>query len=180
MAEVVPALLVGRASPIGPASTRAVTVVPASSPVPRPAQTRLTCSFTFEAAHRLPWHPGKCAGLHGHSYRLDVTVAGPLDDNGIVMDFDDLHAIVHRQVIDQWDHSDLNLVLDNPTAELLADRAWELLAEAGLPLAGIRLWETPQSWVELIAQAEGDGGGEAGGNGSRGNGSTESGSPHGR
>jgi 6-pyruvoyltetrahydropterin/6-carboxytetrahydropterin synthase len=124
------------------------------SPAPRPAQTRLTCSFTFEAAHRLPWHPGKCAGLHGHSYRLDVTVAGPLDDNGIVMDFDDLHAVVHGQVIDQWDHSDLNLILDNPTAELLANRAWELLAEAGIPLIGIRLWETPQSWVELTAEAD--------------------------
>jgi 6-pyruvoyltetrahydropterin/6-carboxytetrahydropterin synthase len=66
---------------------------------------------------------------------------------------------VRGQVIDQWDHSDLNLVLDNPTAELLAARAWELLAEAGIPLVGIRLWETPQSWVELVAE---DGGGEAG------------------
>jgi 6-pyruvoyltetrahydropterin/6-carboxytetrahydropterin synthase len=92
--------------------------------------------------------------LHGHSYRLDVTVAGPLDDNGIVMDFDDLHAVVHGQVIDQWDHSDLNLILDNPTAELLANRAWELLAETGIPLVGIRLWETPQSWVELTAETD--------------------------
>jgi 6-pyruvoyl-tetrahydropterin synthase len=64
-------------------------------------------------------------------------------------------------VIDQWDHSDLNTVLDNPTAELLANRAWDLLAEAGIPLVGIRLWETPQSWVELIGQME-TGGGEAG------------------
>jgi 6-pyruvoyltetrahydropterin/6-carboxytetrahydropterin synthase len=184
-ATVTPALLVARVLLVVLASRRAVTVVPVPSPAPRPAQTRLTCSFTFEAAHRLPWHPGKCAGLHGHSYRLDVTLAGPLDENGIVMDFDDLHAIVHGQVIDQWDHSDLNLVLDNPTAELLAQRAWELLAEAGLPLAGIRLWETPQSWVELIAQAEGDGvgpdgtgpdgGGEAGGDGG-----AKAGSTHGR
>jgi 6-pyruvoyltetrahydropterin/6-carboxytetrahydropterin synthase len=125
------------------------------SPAARPALTRLTCSFTFEAAHRLPWHPGKCAGLHGHSYRLDVTVTGPLDDNGIVMDFDDLQAAVHGLVIDQWDHSDLNLILDNPTAELLANRAWELLAEAGIPLVGVRLWETPQSWVELVAETDG-------------------------
>ncbi|HEX4245939.1 MAG TPA: 6-carboxytetrahydropterin synthase QueD [Acidimicrobiales bacterium] len=132
------------------------------SPTPRPAQTRVTGSFTFEAAHRLPWHPGKCAGLHGHSYRLDVTVAGPLDENGIVVDFDDLHAIVQGQVIDKWDHRDLNQVLDNPTAELLAQRAWEILADAGLPLAGIRLWETPQSWVELVPdRAELDGGDDA-------------------
>jgi len=155
-------LLDAPARPVALPPERVVTTVAVPSPAPRPTQTRLTCSFTFEAAHRLPWHPGKCAGLHGHSYRLDVTVTGPLDDNGIVMDFDDLHAIVHRQVIDQWDHRDLNLVLDNPTAELLANRAWELLVEAGIPLAGIRLWETPQSWVELIAEA--DGGGEAGSN----------------
>ncbi len=142
--------------PHGPVTKTVATAEPVPSPAPRPTPTRLTCSFTFEAAHRLPWHPGKCAGLHGHSYRLDVTVAGPLDDNGIVMDFDDLHAVVHRQVIDQWDHSDLNTVLDNPTAELLANRAWDLLAEAGIPLVGIRLWETPQSWVELIAQVETD------------------------
>ncbi len=120
---------------------------PARRPPRRETQTRVTCSFTFEAAHRLPRHPGKCAGLHGHSYRLDVTCAGPLDAIGGVIDFDDLHAVVQKR----WDHSDLNADLDNPTAELWAHRAWELLAGSGLPLAGIRLWETPQSWVELTA-----------------------------
>ena len=82
--------------------------------------TSVTCTFTFEAAHRLPWHSGKCRNLHGHSYRLDVTVAGPLDDNGVVIDFDRLREIVDHSVIASWDHRDLNEVLDNPTAELLA------------------------------------------------------------
>jgi 6-pyruvoyltetrahydropterin/6-carboxytetrahydropterin synthase len=114
-------------------------------------RTSVTCTFTFEAAHRLEWHPGKCRNLHGHSYRLDVTVSGPLDANGVVIDFDQLTEIVDHEVIDRWDHRDLNEVLDNPTAELLAHRAWELLTEAGLTLSGLRLWETERSSVELTA-----------------------------
>ena len=112
-------------------------------------RTRVTCTFTFEAAHRLAWHPGKCRNLHGHSYRLDVSVSGPLDANGVVLDFDTLQEVVRTLVVEEWDHRDLNEVLDNPTAELLAHRAWELLSGAGLPLAGLRLWETSDSWVDL-------------------------------
>ena len=116
-------------------------------PAPR---TRVTCTFTFEAAHHLPWHPGRCRNVHGHSYRLDVSVQGPLDANGVVLDFDTLQAVVRSQVIDPWDHRDLNEVLDNPTAELLALRAWELLDGAGLTPVALRLWETPDSWVDLV------------------------------
>jgi 6-pyruvoyltetrahydropterin/6-carboxytetrahydropterin synthase len=114
-------------------------------------RTSVTCTFTFEAAHRLTWHPGKCRNLHGHSYRLDVTVEGPLDGNGVVIDFDLLTEIVEREVIDLWDHRDLNEFLDNPTAELLAHRAWQLLTAAGVDLAALRLWETVDSSVELTA-----------------------------
>ncbi|HUD18684.1 MAG TPA: 6-carboxytetrahydropterin synthase [Acidimicrobiales bacterium] len=114
-------------------------------------RTSVTCSFTFEAAHRLPWHAGRCRNLHGHSYRLDVTVSGPLDANGVVIDFDVLSEVVRIEVIDVWDHQDLNLVIDNPTAELLAHRAWELLTGAGLVLTSLRLWETRDASVELTA-----------------------------
>ena len=114
-------------------------------------RTSVTCSFTFEAAHRLPWHAGRCRNLHGHSYRLDVTVSGPLDANGVVIDFDVLSEVVRTQVIDDWDHQDLNQVIDNPTAELLAHRAWDLLTEAGLVLTSLRLWETKDASVELTA-----------------------------
>lgn len=117
-------------------------------------QTSVTCTFTFEAAHRLAWHPGKCRNLHGHSYRLDVTVRGPLDANGVVVDFDHLSDIVRREVVDRWDHRDLNEVIDNPTAELLAHRAWSLLTEAGLSLDALRLWETNDSSVELTPATE--------------------------
>ena len=118
-------------------SRRRVSVVGVAAPL-----TSVTCSFRFEAAHTLAWHPGKCRNLHGHSYRLDVTVSGPLDGNGVVIDFDRLHEIVDREVVGQWDHRDLNQVLDNPTAELLAHRAWELLTDAGVTLSALRLWET--------------------------------------
>jgi 6-pyruvoyltetrahydropterin/6-carboxytetrahydropterin synthase len=112
----------------------------------------VTCTFAFEAAHHLTWHPGKCRNVHGHSYRLEVSVAGPLDPNGVVIDFDDLRALVERVVIAPWDHTDLNQVIDNPTAELLAHRAWELLTDAGLALSALRLWETEHSSAELSAR----------------------------
>jgi 6-pyruvoyltetrahydropterin/6-carboxytetrahydropterin synthase len=116
-------------------------------------RTTVTCTFTFEAAHHLPWHPGRCRAVHGHSYRLDVTVGGPLDERGVVLDFDEVRDVVAREVVGPWDHTDLNEVLDNPTAELVAVRAWELLESAGLPLERLRLWETSRAWVELVAGA---------------------------
>lgn len=115
-------------------------------------RTRVTRSFRFEAAHQLPWHPGVCRNLHGHSYRLEVTVAGPLDERGVVVDFDELAALVQTEVIDQFDHRFLNDVLDNPTAELIAADIWRRLDAAGLDLARIALWETPDSVAELLAE----------------------------
>jgi 6-pyruvoyltetrahydropterin/6-carboxytetrahydropterin synthase len=118
-------------------------------------RTRVTRSFTFDAAHQLPWHPGKCRNLHGHTYRLEVSVEGPLDANGVVLDFVRVDEVVQRCVIDVFDHVFLNDLLDNPTAELLAQDVWKRLEQSGwgagaLRLAGIRLWETPESSVELF------------------------------
>ena len=113
-------------------------------------RTRVTRSFTFDAAHELPWHPGKCRRLHGHTYRLEVSAEGPVDQNGVVMDFDDVESVVRREVLDRFDHRCLNDLLANPTAELVAHDAWERLVAAGLPLVRLRLWETPQSSVEIL------------------------------
>ena len=115
-------------------------------------RTRVTRSFTFEAAHRLPWHAGRCRELHGHGYRLEVTVEGPVDHHGVVLDFDDLKAVVRREVVDRYDHTLLNDLLENPTAELLAADAWKRLEAAGLTPARLRLWETPSSSVEIVAE----------------------------
>ncbi len=114
-------------------------------------RTSVTRAFSFEAAHQLPWHQGKCQRLHGHSYRLEVTVAGPIGPNGIVVDFSDVRRVVQREVIDRFDHRYLNDLLDNPTAELVAAEIWKSLEAAELAVSHIRLWETADSWVELQA-----------------------------
>ncbi|MBW3668501.1 MAG: 6-carboxytetrahydropterin synthase QueD [Actinobacteria bacterium] len=114
-------------------------------------RTRVTRSFAFEAAHELPWHPGKCKRLHGHNYRFEVTVEGPLDERGVVIDFDDLKRMVETEVVDRYDHRYLNDFFDNPTAELLAQDVWKRLEAAGLRVARLRLWETSDSSVELLA-----------------------------
>jgi len=111
--------------------------------------TSVTRAFRFEAAHQLPWHDGKCRNLHGHSYRLEVTVAGPVGPTGVVVDFAELRDAVEREVIERYDHTYLNDLMDNPTAELIAQEIWKVLAAGGLAVARIRLWETADSMVEV-------------------------------
>ena len=105
--------------------------------------------FRFEAAHRLAWHPGKCARVHGHSYRLEVTVEGQVDDRGVIMDFADVKAAVNEAVMDKVDHRDLNEVIENPTAERIVTQIGEWLEEAGLTWSSLRLWETASCSVQL-------------------------------
>jgi len=102
--------------------------------------------FTFEAAHRLPNVPEghKCARLHGHSYKVEVHVLGPVgDDTGWVQDFGDLKA-AFRPLEDQLDHYYLNEVdgLENPTSEVLAKWIWDRLVVALPNLSEIRVRET--------------------------------------
>lgn len=69
---------------------------------------RISRHFTFEASHVLPEHTGKCAHLHGHSYGLDVVIAGQIDPaTGFVMDYTNLNALVKYHVIDHLDHTHL-------------------------------------------------------------------------
>ncbi len=101
--------------------------------------------FTFEAAHRLPYVPPghKCARLHGHSYRVEVHVSGPVDEAaGWVMDFGEIKA-AFAPLDDQLDHRYLNEVagLDNPTSENLARWIWDRLA-GSLPLSAVTVRET--------------------------------------
>ena len=111
--------------------------------------TSVIRTFGFEAAHQLPWHEGRCRNLHGHSYRLEVTVEGPLDEHGVVIDFADLKAVVQREVLDRYDHRYLNDLMDNPTAELIAQEIWKSLEASDLRVARIRLWETADCAVEV-------------------------------
>jgi len=114
-------------------------------------RTSVSRSFTFEAAHQLPWHPGRCRDLHGHGYRLEVTVEGPVGENGMVLDFADLGDVVEREIVARYDHVYLNDLLENPTAELLAHDIWKRLEAASLSVARVRLWETADSMVEVTA-----------------------------
>jgi 6-pyruvoyltetrahydropterin/6-carboxytetrahydropterin synthase len=110
-------------------------------------------SFTFEAAHVLPHHPGKCARLHGHSYRLDVALDGPLQETGpaagMIEDFDVVSRVVRAAVISQLDHRSLNELLANPTAENVVVWIWERLAHELPRLAELTLWETRKACVVM-------------------------------
>ena len=72
---------------------------------------RITKQFTFETAHALYGYDGKCRNVHGHSYKLSVTVIGqPITDPnhvkyGMVIDFSDLKKIVNQEIVDQFDHA---------------------------------------------------------------------------
>jgi len=87
--------------------------------------------FTIEAAHRLPQLPAehKCYRLHGHSFRVEVYVAGPIDPAlGWVQDFSDVSR-AFQPLFEQLDHHYLNEIpgLENPTSENLARWIWARL-----------------------------------------------------
>lgn len=109
--------------------------------------------FRFEAAHVLPYHLGKCARLHGHSYRLEVALSGPLRTEGpatgMIEDFDTVRSIVHREILDVLDHTSLNDHLPNPTCEHIAAWIWDRLAPALHGLDELVLWETATSCAVL-------------------------------
>jgi 6-pyruvoyltetrahydropterin/6-carboxytetrahydropterin synthase len=109
----------------------------------------LTRIFKFDAAHCLTRLPKdhKCARLHGHSYRLDVTVAGEVSkEQGWLMDYAEINRVV-SPVIEILDHAHLNDIpgLDNPTSENLALWVWNKI-KPGLPLlVEISVWESENS-----------------------------------
>lgn len=117
----------------------------------------VTKEFTFDSAHHLYAYEGACKSLHGHTYRLSVTVSGCLDECGFVIDFKDLKRIVEETVVDKLDHRYLNETLPpmNTTAENMV--VWmfgqvdaAILLEPGeLRVERMVLWETPTSCAEV-------------------------------
>lgn len=123
----------------------------------------VTRRFTFDAAHYLPGHDGKCQNLHGHTYFLDVTVGRPGgliqggSSDGMVIDFSDLKSIIGKLVVDPLDHQCLNELLPyRPTAENMANHFFDVLSSAlasyEIELVRIRLWETPDSYAEVSSE----------------------------
>ena len=109
--------------------------------------------FRFEAAHVLPYHLGKCARPHGHSYRLEVGLRGPLQSDGpargMIEDFDTVRAIVHREILDVLDHTSLNDMIENPTCEHIVRWVWDRLLPVLPGLDELVLWETATSCAVL-------------------------------
>lgn len=142
---------------------------------------RITKQFTFETGHALYGYDGKCRNVHGHSYKLSVTVIGePITDKnnvkyGMVIDFTDLKAIVKEEIVDQFDHAtvfnkntphvELAKELDErghhvilvdyqPTSEnLVIDFADRIVNRLpkNIKLFSLRLQETESSYAEWFA-----------------------------
>ncbi|QHL87167.1 6-carboxytetrahydropterin synthase QueD [Nibribacter ruber] len=141
---------------------------------------RLTRRFTFEAAHALAHYDGACRHVHGHSYKLEVTVLGqPLQEeqhpkNGMVLDFGDLKKLVTTHVLEKFDHA-LVLLQDSAPAliEVLQHQGHKLLLTPWQPtcehmllyikeqllphlpqnvsLHSLKLWETENAYGEWHA-----------------------------
>ena len=105
-------------------------------------------SYRFESAHFLPKVPDghRCRNLHGHNYRVEIVLSGPVDERGFVVDFGEIDAVV-APLLKCVDHKLLNEVpgLENPTAEIIA--AWFL--ERLTTAARVRVWENDDCWAEV-------------------------------
>lgn len=139
---------------------------------------RITKQFSFETGHALYGYDGKCKNVHGHSYKLSVTVIGkPITDNsnvkfGMVIDFTDLKKIVKEEIVDQFDHATVFnkntphielarelqsrdhhviLVEYQPTSEnMVIDFAQRIINRLpiGIKLHSLKLQETETSFAE--------------------------------
>ncbi|MFO7924562.1 MAG: 6-carboxytetrahydropterin synthase [Bacteroidales bacterium] len=144
------------------------------------AKIRVTKQFNFEMAHALWNHDGPCSNLHGHSYRLFVTVVGDSAEdisnpkNGMVIDFSDLKKIVNEAVINEFDHAvvisrevpedayknmgqmlgKLKVMDYQPTCENIITDFARLIGQrlpGSLELFSLRLHETATSYTEWFA-----------------------------
>ena len=116
-------------------------------------KARLTKEFRFEAAHTLPTLPEghKCRNMHGHSFRVEVSVEGEVDMSiGWVYDHKKI-SMVMNPLIEELDHSYMNDIegLESPTIELMAAWFWRKI-EGDLPgLCEIVIYETPTAWCSF-------------------------------
>lgn len=134
---------------------------------------KVSKEFSFDMAHILDGHDGKCQNLHGHTYKLQVEVSGDLvtegAKKGMVVDFTDVKGIVKEAILDPMDHAfiydttsereckiaellnELNSktfgIPMRTTAEEMARFMFNRL-KGKLPISAIRLWETPTSFCE--------------------------------
>lgn len=112
--------------------------------------------WTFDAAHQLPLHDGKCRRPHGHTYRVQLTITGTVatrgPKTGMVYDFGDLTEIWKKYIEPDLDHQDLNKTLPIPatTAELIAGWILTQFRSQMGPMPGltVKVYETPGAWAQ--------------------------------
>ena len=113
----------------------------------------LSKDFKFDAAHNLVHYHGKCEKLHGHTYKLRVVLEGVPDSEGMIMDFCELNDIVKGKVISRLDHSYINEIISQPSAENIALWIWDelhdLVQRDNCRLHEVHVWETETSCVIL-------------------------------
>ena len=113
---------------------------------------KIVQAFAFEAAHHLPnVSPShRCHRLHGHSYRVELKLEGPVDSaTGFVVDFFDIEK-AFAPLLARLDHQCLNEVegLENPTAENIAVWIWQRIKPALPQLSAVIVRETKDCWAE--------------------------------
>jgi 6-pyruvoyltetrahydropterin/6-carboxytetrahydropterin synthase len=118
----------------------------------RPKHVTIAKQFTFDAAHHLPGLPEghKCKRLHGHTYRVEIQLRGPVDEFGFVVDYAEI-AKAWAGIDEQLDHRCLNDIpgLETPSTEVLVkwigDRVKALLPR----LVRVRVSESTTTWAEM-------------------------------
>jgi 6-pyruvoyltetrahydropterin/6-carboxytetrahydropterin synthase len=111
----------------------------------------VTKKVRFSAAHFLPLYEGKCKNLHGHTWIVEVATKGEVDEKtGMVVDFSWLKEVLQENVVEVFDHSLINDILINPTAENIAQHIYNILSVRyfNIKLAWVRVWESEDSMVE--------------------------------
>ena len=115
---------------------------------------RLRVESTFDAAHKLIGYKGKCARLHGHTWKVEVFVIGEkLDRIRMLVDFKMLQKKL-EEITEKFDHSFLNdfKEIDNPTVENLSKYIFQNLRNLpkNVKLEKVRVWESEKSWGEYF------------------------------
>jgi len=111
---------------------------------------RVTKTITFDAAHRLPSHPGACRNIHGHTYRVDFTMRGELNERGMVVDFGKVAQILRAVLVEDedtaWDHA-LIVYEHDPLA-----KTFQQLAAEGLRVRRVPAEPTAENMTEWLWQ----------------------------
>jgi 6-pyruvoyltetrahydropterin/6-carboxytetrahydropterin synthase len=116
-------------------------------------KTSITRAYTVQAAHQLHGlrEGHKCGRMHGHNYRIEVTIAGPVTEQGFVVDAEEIDRWVGSIIMLRLDHRTLNDVIEQPTAENIAAWVFGQCAMAGMPASKVRVQENDRLWAEVEA-----------------------------